>query len=64
MHSLSENSMSMLNSVLCDNLERWDRVGVGGRFMFMYVYMYVCINDVCIFMADSCCCMAEINTKL
>ena len=42
--------------VLCDSLEGWDRVG-GGREVQEG-------GDICILMADSCWCMAEINTIL
>ena len=40
--------------MLCDNLEGWDGVGGGGKGQEG--------GDICIFTADSCCCMAETNT--
>ena len=43
-----------LNLVLCDNLEGWDGVGGGGEVQEG--------GDMC--MADSCWCMAEMNTTL
>ena len=42
--------------VLCDNLEGWDGVG-GGREGLEG-------GDICISLADSCCCLAETNTIL
>ena len=42
--------------MFCDNLEGWD--GVGGASEAQDG------GDICIFMADSCCCSAEINTIL
>ena len=39
-----------LSSVLCDDLEGWDGVGVGG--------------DICIHIAGSLCCTADSNTTL
>ena len=41
--------------MLCDNLKGWD-VRVGGRLKSE--------RDICMFMADSYCCMAEITTTL
>ena len=43
--------------MLCDNLEEWHGMGwdVGGRFKR---------GDICIPMADSCCCIAEPNIIL
>ena len=43
-----------LNPLLCLNLEGWDGVG-GGREVQEG-------RDMCIFMADSHCCMPETNT--
>ena len=40
--------------MFCDNLEGWDGLGVGKEVQER--------GDVCIPMADSCCCMAEANT--
>ena len=42
--------------MLCDNLEGWD--GVGGEREGQEA------GDMCIPMADLCCCMAETNTAL
>ena len=42
--------------VLCDNLEGWDRVE--GRRELQEG------GDICISVADSCCCTAEANTIL
>ena len=42
--------------MLCDNLEGWDGLGAGKEVQER--------GDVCIPMADSCCCMAEANTIL
>ena len=42
--------------MLCDDLEGWGGVG-GGREVQER-------EDICILMADSCCCMAETNTIL
>ena len=42
--------------VLCDNLEGWDGVA-GGREGLEG-------GDICISLADSCCCLAETNTIL
>ena len=44
------------NAMLCDNLGRWDGVG-GGREVGEG-------RDICISMADPCCCMTETNTIL
>ena len=44
------------NATLCDNLGRWDGVG-GGREVGEG-------GDICISMADPCCCMTETNTIL
>lgn len=41
-------------SVLCDNLEGWDRVGGGGLKREGRQYLW----------ADSCWCVAETNTAL
>ena len=41
---------------LCDNLKGWDR-GWGGSKTLEG-------RDICILMADSCCCMAETNRPL
>jgi len=40
----------------CDNIEGWD--GVGGEKEVQEG------GDICIPMLDSCCCMAETNTRL
>ena len=45
-----------LSLVLCDNLEGWDGVG-GGREVQEG-------GDMCIPMADSCWCMAEMKLKI
>ena len=45
------------NATLCDNLGRWDGVGGGGREVGEG-------GDICISMADPCCCMTETNTIL
>ena len=45
-----------LKSVLCDNLEGWDRVGGGKEVQEG--------GEKCILMADSCWCMPETNTIL
>ena len=42
--------------MLCDNLEGWDRMGSGREVQEG--------GDICILMADSHFCMAEINTTL
>ena len=42
--------------MLCDNLEGWDRMGSGREVQEG--------GDICILMADSHFCMAEINTML
>ena len=42
--------------MLCDDLEGWDGVVVGGRLKREGVYVYI-------LMADSCC-MAKTNTTL
>ena len=42
--------------VLCDNLEGWDGVGGGKESLEG--------GDICIYLADSCCCLAETNTML
>ena len=42
--------------MLCDNLEGWDRTGSGREVQEG--------GDICILMADSHFCMAEINTTL
>ena len=42
--------------MLCDNLEGWDRMGSGREVQEG--------GDICILMADSHYCMAEINTTL
>ena len=42
--------------VLCDNLEEWDGVEEGREFHGG--------GDICILMADSHFCMAEVNTIL
>ena len=42
--------------MLCDNLEGWDEVGDGREVSEG--------GDICIPMADVCCCMAETNTIL
>ena len=42
---------------LCDNLEGWEGGWVGGREAHE-------VGDICILMADSCCCRAETNTTL
>ena len=40
--------------MLCDDLEGWDGVGSGREVQEG--------GDICIFLADSCCSMAETNT--
>ena len=45
-----------LNPVLCDNLKGWDGMGDGRETLKG--------RDICIPMADSCCCMAESSTIL
>ena len=47
-----------LSSVLCDDLEGWDRGGVRGMLKER-IYIYIHTHT-----ADSLCYTAEINTKL
>ena len=42
--------------MLCDNLEEWDGVGSQGEVQER--------EDILVFVAYSCCCMAEANTIL
>ena len=53
---LCDTGSSTQNPVLCDNLEGWDSVGNGKSVQDRGV--------LCIPVADSCRCMAEINTIL
>ena len=57
--------------MLCDDLEAWE--GVAGRseregiYGYIYIYIYIYTHThiyICIYIADSLCCKAEINTIL
>ena len=54
--SLTEAKDADSVPVFCDNLEKWD--AVGGRREVQEG------GNMCIPMADSCCCIAETNTVL